>query len=109
MNKTEIRKLQKLLITARMQMGDMTIQRLNVLLQVYLSGQIDQQTLVKVAQLTPSSASKNVAGWTKWDAYKKPAPGFIRSTPDPMNLKSRVLELTDAGKAAVETLMRTGA
>lgn len=82
----------------------MSIQRLNVLLGVYLESPIDQSTLIQRAQLGSSSTSKNVASWTLLDAYKNPAPGFIRSTPDPMNLKVRVLEITPKGKTAVESL-----
>ena len=88
MNRTKAREFQKFLIRVRQLEGDMTTQRLNVLLEVYLNDSIDQTSLVRKAHLSTSSASKNIAAWTTLDAYKKKAPGYIKSTPDPMNLEN---------------------
>lgn len=106
----EVRRIQKFLKAARKNLdADMTVQRLQVLLEVALSEPIEQGTLVRRVDQTRSAVSKNVANWTALTAKKTKGPGFMESVMDPMNLTTRTIKLTSKGKAALEkTLMEAG-
>lgn len=105
----EARMIQRFLISMRDQYGNnLSAQQLNVLLEVYLNGEIAQSEVIKRADLTRSAASKNIAGWTRLTAYKTKGPGLIESRIDPMNMKVRVLHIVDAGIKAVEAAIEGG-
>jgi DNA-binding MarR family transcriptional regulator len=105
MTKQDLRKVQRFLTNVRRAEGDMSVQRLQVLIQGYLGEELDQTSLVKGADLSPSATSKHIASWTKLTAAKKPGPGYLESRPDPMNLKTRIISLTPRGREAVESIL----
>lgn len=107
MNTSELRKIQRFLNAARDHIDtDMTVQKLQVLIEVALSEPLDQGTLVQKVNQTRSAVSKNVANWSALTYKKDKGPGFIRSDLDPMNLKTRILTITDRGKAALAKALK---
>lgn len=105
MTKADLRRIQRFLTRTRNDLGDMSIQRLQTLLQVYLSEEIDQSSLIATADLSKSATSKHIASWTKLTATKTRGPGFVRSEPDPMNLKTRIIHITKEGKDALDSIL----
>lgn len=107
LNIGELRKIQRFLIAIRgLTDQDMTVQRLNVLLEVAIRGEVDQGAVVKAANLRRSATSKNVASWSRLTPLKKKGPGFIEQELDPMNLRTRILKITEAGLTVLNEALR---
>lgn len=106
MNRKKLREIQSFLVAVRQQEGDMSVQRLNVLLEAALHGAIDQSALVRSAKLSRSATSKNIASWCSLTSTKTKGPGYLTSNLDPMNLKIRRIGITEAGKNALEDILR---
>ena len=104
MNINELRRTQKFLRAARQLDPDLTVQRLMVLLEIAIQGEITQGALVKAVGQNRSACSKNVASWTALTSRKTRGPGFVRSDLDPMNMSTRVLSITEKGSHALGQL-----
>lgn len=100
------RQIQDYLIAAIHLFPSLSIPRLLVLHEVYLRGEVDQATLVDRCGFNGSRLSKTVASLTELASDKTEGLGFINSTPDPMNLKSRILRMTPKGQEAVEMIFQ---
>ncbi len=77
---------------------DVSVQKLQVLVEVMCNPGIDQASLLQSVDQSRSAVSKNIAEWSAINSRKKPGPGFIESRIDPMNRVSRLLYPTDKGK-----------
>lgn len=95
----------KLLAQVRKLEGDMSIRRLQVLLEVYArQPETDIQTLLEALDMSPSGMTKLLQSWSFRDAYKRKGPGYIKITPDPENLKTRIVEISGKGLRGVSAL-----
>jgi len=88
--------------------GDMSIRRLETLLEVYL--QQPETSIPKVIKSTgiePSNMTKILQSWAHRNQFKKKGPGYISIKPDPMNLRTRIIEVTGHGIRAVHRLFNS--
>ena len=81
---------------ARSRLGaDITIQRLLILLNVYLHEGLSQKELLTQLDATSVTAlSRNLADLSAWTTKKQPGPGLIELRADPMNLRRKTIHLT---------------
>lgn len=85
---------------------DITVQRLQVLLEIAMAGEIDQGALSKRVDQTQSAVSKNVANLSDITATKRKGPGLVRRDIDPMRMTNRILSLTDKGKSTLQAVIK---
>lgn len=104
-DRSKLRTIQRFLLNVRQLDQDMSVQRLNVLLDIAINGETDQGSVVRRCGLSRSGGSKNVAAWSALTSTKRKGPGLVSSTADPMNLKTRILRLTPRGEAALEKVL----
>ena len=85
---------------ARSRLGaDITIQRLLILLNVYLHEGLSQKELLAQLDATSVTAlSRNLADLSAWTTKKQPGPGLIELRVDPMNLRRKTIHLTPKGR-----------
>ncbi len=102
----KIRQVQDYLLAASNLLPQMTIPRLLMLHEVAIRGEADQTSLLDYLGLTRSTASKVIASLTDLTPEKAKGPGFVTSTPDPMNLKTKIIRITPKGVATVEGMFR---
>lgn len=102
-----IQKMNGQLKRIRSTAGDMTLQKLQVLLVIAMAGDqgISMSEISRQATLSSSNTSKLVHGWTKLTAQKKPGPGFVTADPDPMDLATKYCKLTPKGRDFVNTVI----
>lgn len=100
---------ERLLRRARRELGpDVTLQRLLILLNVYLNEGLSQSELLRMLDATsPAALSRNLADLSAWTSRKQPGPGLLELRPDPMNLRRKSVHLTDFGRAVVERILQT--
>ncbi|MBI2399183.1 MAG: hypothetical protein HYV17_15470 [Xanthomonadales bacterium] len=102
------RDLAKVLIAVREDIDDdCSVQKLLILMAVAESGSpgTTQQALQERARTGRSNTSKLVADLTHLTYRKKPGPNLIRSTPDPQNLRTRIITLTEKGAQVLKKVM----
>lgn len=88
------------------QEGDMSIRRLQTLLEVYKRRpETSIPDILKGTTMSASHLTKTLQSWAHRNQYKKKGPGYIRISPDPMNLKTRIIEITGQGHRAVHQLI----
>lgn len=85
--------------------GNMKINRLQVLLEVYSAGKISLSEVYNRLDIHPAHVSKLVASWTNLTADKKPGPNYIKAYPDPMHMNTKIAEITPEGKKYLDTLL----
>lgn len=78
-------------------------QQIQLLLVLYTNGSVVQGNLEKLTGVGPSSISRNIA---KLGAGVRPAtekgPGWVQSYDDPNNRRTKIVELTPAGRKMLE-------
>lgn len=86
--------------------GDIQAHTLRTFALVAAAGDsgITQQELESELGLSNAATSRNVSYWTYLRADKRPGPDFIRRHEDPMDRRTRILTLTEKGKAFHEKL-----
>lgn len=81
----------------------MTLPQINLLLQLYVHGQIMQQELPRYTMVEKSANSRNIA---KLGPGERPTilegPGWIEAYEDPMNRRTKIVRLTPRGRALLE-------
>ena len=81
----------------------MTMPQLNLLLQLYVHGEISQQELPKYTLVAKSANSRNIA---KLGDGERPTiergPGWVESFEDPMDRRNKIVRLTSAGRKLLE-------
>ena len=89
---------------ARAKLGaDITIQRLLILINVYLHEGISQRELLQELDATSVTAlSRNLADLSALTTKKAPGPGLIELRTDPMNLRRKTIHLTPKGRRLIE-------
>ena len=79
--------------------GDVTAQRLLILLAVYEHEGLSQTELMQFLDGTSITAlSRNIADLSALNTRKKPGPGLLELRTDPMNLRIRRVYLTRRGR-----------
>ena len=101
--KTELYSLMKQI---RATAGDMTLQRLSVLLVIAMAGSegISLNEIAREANLQPSNTSKLVHSWGKLTARKQLGPGYVVAEADPMDLSTKYAKLTPNGREFIRTM-----
>lgn len=104
--RTGLHRIDRLLREARQALGaDVTVQRLLILLNVYLNEGLSQTELLRQLDATSVTAlSRNLADLSAWTSRKRPGPDLLELRTDPMNLRRKTVHLTEAGRALVERL-----
>lgn len=89
---------------ARAKLGaDITIQRLLILINVYLHEGLSQKELLSRLDATSVTAlSRNLADLSAWTTRKQPGPGLIELKADPMNLRRKTVHLTAKGRRLIK-------
>ena len=98
--KSNLNKLNQLLRFVRAHLGsDITVQRLLILINVYLNEGMSQNELMQQLDSTSVTAlSRNLADLSNVTSSKKQGPGLIELRVDPMNLRKKRIYLTEKGK-----------
>ena len=98
--KSNLNKLNQLLRFVRAHLGsDITVQRLLILINVYLNEGMSQNELMQQLDSTSVTAlSRNLADLSSVTSSKKEGPGLIEMRIDPMNLRKKRIYLTDKGR-----------
>lgn len=105
MNTQKLRNTQDILNAIDATVGNMKINRLQVLIELVLAGgELPMSDLINRLGLARAHASKVVASWTKLTHTKQPGPGYVENAPDPMNLNTRIVKLTPAGRKYIEQI-----
>lgn len=101
-----VSEMQDTLIRIRALEGDMTLRRLQVLLEIYRAGQsgIDYQNLIKRLDIGPGNATKLIQSWSARTAQKMKGPAYAESLIDPDNMSTKRAVITERGRRAVEAL-----
>lgn len=104
--RTGLHRIDRLLREARRALGaDVTVQRLLILLNVYLNEGLSQTELLRQLDGTSVTAlSRNLADLSAWTSRKRPGPDLLELRTDPMNLRRKTVHLTGPGRALVERL-----
>jgi DNA-binding MarR family transcriptional regulator len=104
--RTGLHRIDRLLREARHALGaDVTVQRLLILLNVYLNEGLSQTELLRQLDGTSVTAlSRNLADLSAWTSRKRPGPDLLELRTDPMNLRRKTVHLTETGRALVERL-----
>ncbi len=105
--KINLNKLNKLLRFVRTHLGaDITVQRLLILINVYLNEGMSQNELMHQLDSTSVTAlSRNLADLSSIRSSKKEGPGLIELRIDPMNLRKKRIYLTDKGRKFLSELL----
>ena len=85
--------------------GNMKVNRLQVLLEVYSAGEISLSDIHTRLGLHPAHVSKLVSTWMSFTYLKQPGPGYIETYPDPMHLNTKFAKITPAGKKYIKSLL----
>ena len=85
---------------ARRALGpDVTVQRLLILLNVYLHEGLSQSELLgRLEDTSVTALSRNLADLSAHTSRKTPGPGLLELRTDPANLRRKHVYLTAAGK-----------
>lgn len=104
--RTGLHRIDRLLREARRALGaDVTVQRLLILLNVYLNEGLSQTELLRQLDGTSVTAlSRNLADLSAWTSRKRPGPDLLELRTDPMNLRRKTVHLTESGRVLVERL-----
>ena len=87
--------------------GDVTAQRLLILLAVYRHEGLSQRELLQRLELTSITAlSRNLADLSSLNSRKKQGPGLLELRLDPRNLRIRRVFLTRKGKTFMRQWLR---
>lgn len=105
--KNNLIKLNQLLRFVRAHLGsDITVQRLLILVNVYLNEGMSQNELLNNLDSTSVTAlSRNLADLSSVTSQKKPGPGLIELRVDIMNLRKKRIYLTDKGRQFLSELL----
>jgi len=105
-NRLALQQLEHTMRYARSRLGaDITLQRLLILINVYLHEGISQAELLGNLDATSVTAlSRNLADLSGWTTKKQPGPGFIELRLDPMNLRRKTIHLTSKGRRLIRQL-----
>lgn len=100
-------RLDRVLRCARSALGpDVTVQRLLILINVYLHEGISQRELLRRLDATSIPAlSRNLADLSARTSKKTPGPGLLELRVDPMNLRRKTIHLTGKGRRVVRKLI----
>jgi DNA-binding MarR family transcriptional regulator len=103
----DLRRFERTLRRARSQLGpDVTLQRLLILVNVYLNEGLSQSELRSSLDATSATAlSRNLADLSAWTSRKQTGPGLLELRTDPMNLRRKSIHLTDTGRELIEKLL----
>lgn len=93
---------------ARAELGvDVTVQRLLILVSVFLHEGLSQSELLRLLDSTSTTAlSRNLAELSDWTPRKAPGPGLIELRTDRFNLRRKQVFLTAAGRRFVRRWLR---
>ena len=108
MNATKKEKMQfaaDVLRRARMAQGDMTVRRLQTLLEVALRGETNHSQLIAECDMTTSGLSKTIASWGRLTAYKTKGPGFLSVEIPDEDMRSRVMRITPKGDQYIDMIL----
>lgn len=102
-----LRNLDAVLRRARRELGpDTTIQRLLILINVFLHEGLSQSELLRVLDTTSVTAlSRNLADLSRLTSRKRQGPGLLELRVDPLNLRRKTIHLTPKGRRVVKRLM----
>lgn len=105
--KSNLNKLNQLLRFVRAHLGsDITVQRLLILINVYLNEGMSQNELMQLLDSTSVTAlSRNLADLSSMTSSKKLGPGLIELKVDPMNLRKKRIYLTEKGRVFLSELL----
>lgn len=105
--KNNLIKLNQLLRFVRAHLGsDITVQRLLILVNVYLNEGMSQNELLNNLDSTSVTAlSRNLADLSSVTSQKKPGPGLIELRVDIMNLRKKRIYLTNKGRQFLSELL----
>lgn len=100
-------KLNQLLRLVRSRLGpDITVQRLLILVNVYLNEGLSQNELLQRLDMTSVTAlSRNLAELSDLTPRKQPGPGLIELRSDSLNLRKKRIFLTEQGREFLSELM----
>lgn len=85
---------------------DVTVQRLLILIGVYLHEGLSQRELLNHLDSTSITAlSRNIADLSTLTTRKSPGPGLLELRTDPMNLRVKRVFLTRKGRSFVKQLI----
>ena len=105
MDKTKLHNTREILVAVDATAGNMKINRLQVLIELALAGgELPMAQLVERLGVARGHASKLVSSWTKLTYVKEPGPGYVEAYADPMNLSTKVVRLTPAGRKYIEQI-----
>ncbi len=105
--KNNLVKLNQLLRFVRTSLGsDITVQRLLILVNVYLNEGMSQNELLSNLDSTSVTAlSRNLADLSSVTSQKKSGPGLIELKVDMMNLRKKRIYLTEKGRNFLTELL----
>jgi DNA-binding MarR family transcriptional regulator len=105
MDKTKIRTTLEVLEAVDATVGNMKINRLQVLLTLAAAGgELSHSELIQRAGVATAHGSKLIASWCALNHLKEKGPGFVESEPDPMNLATKIVRLTPKGRKYLEQI-----
>lgn len=91
--------------TAREEMGDVTLARLEALLVVAVEKDLSQREMGDRMRLGKSTVSQIVLNLSPSDALRRPGPGFVKQSIDPMERRRKVINLTPKGERVVRNVV----
>ena len=91
----------------RLSLGpDITVQRLLILINVYLNEGMSQNELLQRLDMTSVTAlSRNLADLSILTSKKQPGPGLIELRVDTLNLRKKRIYLTEQGRLFLAELL----
>ena len=82
---------------------EMPMQQIQLLLQLYLRGEVEQQELPKYTRVERSANSRNVRKLGPGERpHLRAGPGYVESYDYPMDQRLKIVRLTPRGRAVLE-------
>lgn len=85
-------------LSAQTNDSTMPVQQVQLLLSLYLHGEVNQHALTDATGVQRSSNSRNIARLGAGESPDKPGPGYVESFEDPHNRRTKIVRLTAAGR-----------
>ncbi len=108
LNRTETKQLRKIhavLSAFREVDADMPVASALALVDISLNREpMRVKDLIKRIGVSQSAASRLISLWTDWTWRKKEGPGYVADGRDPMDTRSKQVQLTPQGEKFIERL-----